>query len=395
MTETLSLTAEGHPRVPESDALAAPGTENLALAFICSAHPALVAGDLDSAATLIDDALATARAAGDRFAETIAWYQRAWLWSVRGDADAAAVEAGRCWAVGRAGAVRLVDALAPVADAAAALARGRSVDAQHALGRAVVGGRAMGFVAFVPGWLADRACLAAQLGDEVLAEDLQAEAKSAVSGLGEGLSAATVTAASAILAWRRGDLAGAERLARVATAGWHDAGAFLDAADGVELLGTLASQRGRWEDGVRLLAAAVSVRHRLGYGGRRPVSVRDAALAARAAAEEAVGAGVFAVLELEGAAMGLDQAVEYAQRRGGGRKRPDAGWAGLTPTERQVVRLVTEGLRNDAIARRLYVTPGTVKNHVSHIFAKLGVGSRAELVAEALRGGDDPRDRSA
>ena len=103
-------------------ARAAPGTENLALAFICSAHPALVAGDLDTAATLIDDALATARAAGDRFAETIGWYQRAWLWSVRGDADAAEVEAGRCWSVGRAGAVRLVDALAPVADAAAALA---------------------------------------------------------------------------------------------------------------------------------------------------------------------------------------------------------------------------------------------------------------------------------
>ena len=94
--------------------------------------------------------------------------------------------------------------------------------------------------------------------------------------------------------------------------------------------------------------------------------------------------------------MGLDEAVEYASRRGGGRKRPDAGWASLTPTERQVVQLVTEGLRNDAIARRMYVAPGTVKNHLSHVFAKLGVESRAELVADALRRGDDPRgDRSA
>ena len=118
-------------------ARAAPGTENLALALICSAHPALVAGDLDTAATLIDEAVATASAAGDRFAEMIACYQRAWLCSVRGDAEAAEAEAGRCWAVGRAGAVRLVDALASVADAAAALAGGRSVDAQHALGRAI------------------------------------------------------------------------------------------------------------------------------------------------------------------------------------------------------------------------------------------------------------------
>jgi predicted ATPase/DNA-binding CsgD family transcriptional regulator len=373
----------------------APGTENLALALICSAHPALVAGDLDTAATLIGEALATARAASDRFAEVIACYQRAWLCSVRGDAKAAAEEAGRCWAVGRTGAVRLVDALAPVADAAAALARGYAVDAQHALGRAVAGGRAMGFVAFVPGWLAERACLAAHLGDEVLAENLMAEAQPLVSAPGERLTAATVAATSAILAWRRGDLAGAERLAREALATWHGAGAFLDAADGVELLGALACQRGRWNDGVRLLAAAVAVRGRLGYRGRRPVSVRDAAMAARAAAEEAVGAEAFALLEQDGTAMGLDAAVEYAQRRGGGRKRPGAGWASLTPTERQVADLVTEGLRNEAIARRLYVTPGTVKNHLSHIFAKLGVESRGELLAVALRRGDDPRGRSA
>lgn len=93
--------------------------------------------------------------------------------------------------------------------------------------------------------------------------------------------------------------------------------------------------------------------------------------------------------------MSLDEAVEYALRRGGGRKRPDAGWASLTPAERQVVQLVTEGLRNDAIARRMYVAPGTVKHHVSHIFAKLGIESRAELVAAARRRGDDPSDRSA
>ena len=72
--------------------------------------------------------------------------------------------------------------------------------------------------------------------------------------------------------------------------GGHGAGASLDTADGVELLGALACPRGRWEDGVRLLAAAAAVRHRLGYGGRRPVSVCDAAMTARAAAEEAVAA---------------------------------------------------------------------------------------------------------
>ena len=45
--------------------------------------------------------------------------------------------------------------------------------------------------------------------------------------------------------------------------------------------------------------------------------------------------------------------------------------------------LVREGLRNDAIARRLFIAPGTVKVHLSHIFAKLGITTRAELAAQA------------
>jgi DNA-binding CsgD family transcriptional regulator len=386
--------ARRHGEAAVVQARAAPGAENLALALICSAHPALVAGDLDTAAALIDEAVATAQTAGDRFAETIAHYQRAWLYSVRGDAEAAAAEAERCWAVGRAGGVRLVGALANVADAAAALAGGHPVDAQHALGRAVAGGRAMGFLAFVPGWLADRACLAAHVGDEALTEELITEATSARARCGR-MATATLTAATAMLAWQRGDLANAERLAREATVSWHRVGASLDAADGVELIGTLACQRGRWEHGLRLLAAAAAVRHRLGYGGRRPGSVREAAVAARASAEQVLGAEACSGFAREGASMSLEEAVDYAQRRGGGRKRPESGWASLTPTERQVVQLVTEGLRNDAIAKRLYVTPGTVKNHVSHIFTKLGVDNRAELVAEAVRRRNDSDGRSA
>ena len=41
------------------------------------------------------------------------------------------------------------------------------------------------------------------------------------------------------------------------------------------------------------------------------------------------------------------------------------------------------GLRNDAIARRLFIAPGTVKVHLSHIFGKLGITTRAELAAQA------------
>ena len=42
-----------------------------------------------------------------------------------------------------------------------------------------------------------------------------------------------------------------------------------------------------------------------------------------------------------------------------------------------------EGLPNDAIARRLLIAPGTVKVHLTHIFAELGIATRAELAAQA------------
>jgi DNA-binding NarL/FixJ family response regulator len=44
---------------------------------------------------------------------------------------------------------------------------------------------------------------------------------------------------------------------------------------------------------------------------------------------------------------------------------------------------VGEGLRNDAIARRLFIAPGTVKVHLTHIFGKLGITTRTELAARA------------
>jgi DNA-binding CsgD family transcriptional regulator len=52
----------------------------------------------------------------------------------------------------------------------------------------------------------------------------------------------------------------------------------------------------------------------------------------------------------------------------------------LTPRERAVCALLAQGLVNKEICRRLEVSHGTVKNHVSNIFAKLGVSSRFELL---------------
>jgi DNA-binding NarL/FixJ family response regulator len=58
----------------------------------------------------------------------------------------------------------------------------------------------------------------------------------------------------------------------------------------------------------------------------------------------------------------------------------------LTWRERQVVDLVTEGLANKAIATRLGISGRTVEGHLNHVFVKLGVVSRTELVRLALAG---------
>jgi len=66
-------------------------------------------------------------------------------------------------------------------------------------------------------------------------------------------------------------------------------------------------------------------------------------------------------------------------------RRAADGWDSLTPTEVTVAELVAEGLSNPEVARRLVVSSRTVATHVSHILAKLGFRTRAEIAAEAAR----------
>lgn len=57
----------------------------------------------------------------------------------------------------------------------------------------------------------------------------------------------------------------------------------------------------------------------------------------------------------------------------------------LTERERQVLKLMAEGLSNGQIAEQLMVTPATVKFHIGSLFAKLGVATRAEAIALAYK----------
>jgi DNA-binding NarL/FixJ family response regulator len=66
---------------------------------------------------------------------------------------------------------------------------------------------------------------------------------------------------------------------------------------------------------------------------------------------------------------------------------PSADLARLTEREREVLALVAQGLSNDEIAARLYLSPLTTKTHVSHIMTKLCARDRAQLVVVAYESG--------
>jgi DNA-binding CsgD family transcriptional regulator len=68
-------------------------------------------------------------------------------------------------------------------------------------------------------------------------------------------------------------------------------------------------------------------------------------------------------------------------RTSGRVSRARTGWGSVTAKESEIALLVTEGLTNPEIAKRLYVSPRTVETHVAHLFRKLGVRSRRELRA--------------
>lgn len=59
----------------------------------------------------------------------------------------------------------------------------------------------------------------------------------------------------------------------------------------------------------------------------------------------------------------------------------------LSPREREIVHLVARGYPNKAIAQTLEISPWTVNTYLRRIFAKLGVTSRAEMVASSMNAG--------
>jgi predicted ATPase/DNA-binding CsgD family transcriptional regulator len=180
-----------------------------------------------------------------------------------------------------------------------------------------------------------------------------------------------------------GEISGAEA---AATEGMHLAvefGIVVSAPDLLETVAALRSDVGSDADAARLFGAAEVAREPLGS-----VRHHDPIFDARAETtgpRDRLGPQAFDEAWTAGRELTLEDALDFALRGRGPRQRPQAGWDALTPTELKVVSLVAEGLSNPQIAERLFISKRTVSTHLSHVFAKVGVASRAELATEATK----------
>jgi DNA-binding CsgD family transcriptional regulator len=150
----------------------------------------------------------------------------------------------------------------------------------------------------------------------------------------------------------------------------------------LDALAEVAAGLGADEDAVRLFAAAERARAEIGVVRVPPEKRHWATIKARL--RETLGDEAYEAARAQGAELSIDDALEWARRARGPRTRPPGGWGSLTPTEARVVALVAEGLTNPQIGERMFISPGTVKTHLAHVFKKLDVHGRGELTAQAV-----------
>ena len=193
-------------------------------------------------------------------------------------------------------------------------------------------------------------------------------------------------AVRALIARADGDLARAGELAAgAAAASPADAFGRLTVWTCLAVLAAVKADAGCPDVAARLAGAAAAFARETGL--TRLPAVADLIDAAAAAARAGLGDEEFSRAWADGERMTLEEAAGYGSRGRGRRQRPARGWASLTPTELTVARAVADGLSNPQIAERMFISRRTVATHLTSIFRKLGVTSRAGLAAAATREG--------
>src|SRR5215212_4149282 len=220
-------------------------------------------------------------------------------------------------------------------------------------------------------------------GDHAAAEAAAEQALAVAEHLGHRGLVARARHQLARVAVVRRDWTAAEQLAHEALVDQSERGDHLDVPDSLDVLAEIAAELDSHQEAARLLGAAGRARAELGLARWQTEQQHAEALTRRL--REALGDDALTKARSEGEALSLDEVVAYVRRARGTRKRPPGGWESLTPTELEIVRHAAAGLTNPEISERMFISRGTVKIHLSHIYAKLGLRNRSEVAAEAMR----------
>ncbi|MDQ1476412.1 MAG: hypothetical protein QOE62_1641 [Actinomycetota bacterium] len=341
---------------------------------IGSAH--LMQGELAEAAVRFDDVLTEAGADGDVIHIYVGLLHLTHVRAYQGETVAARVAADAVVAIG-AELGGALEGMSHLASTVAALAAGDIAAAEAANEAAWQHLTGPSDVVAIQQWRRAEGALGA--GDLIAARRWADQAVLATMGFHRG-EALTTRVRIAIV---QGEPRQAERDAHEALSCTVDSETWLNVPGIFECLASLGIDGGSQHFAARLLGSAHTIRQRMGLV--RFAIHQRAYDATVENLRNTLGNSDFDAAWAAGAALSLEDAISYAQRGRGERTRAASGWESLTPAEREVVSLVTEGLPNKDIAARLFVSPRTVQSHLTHVYTKLGLTSRVQLVREAAR----------
>jgi predicted ATPase/DNA-binding CsgD family transcriptional regulator len=345
-----------------------------------------VQGDFELARTLEEESLAIARELGDR--SQIGWALSCLGCVARSETDYAA--AWRLFSQSR-------DAYREVGDrrgtglstfllGTIAYFQGEYARARELFEESLAIGRAVG----------DRWTIASSLGDlgDVAYREGKLRLARALSE--ESMGVAREMGMARVVAWRlfnlgrialaEGELAEARAFLHRSLSTLREPGDLTRIAVVLEGLAGLAAREHQPDRAFRLVGAAGALRELIGA----PRSPGDEADLERwlAPVRHSGDEQGRAASQAEGRALTLDQAIEYGLADAAS-AQPAAGPAAtqaLSRREREVARLVADGLTNREIAERLIISEGTARVHVSHILDRLGLRSRAQLAVWVAEG---------
>lgn len=343
----------------------------------------LFQGEFSEAHDLLRDVVENAQRVQDRHLRSLGLGFLGYALLHLGDYDAARVACQESLAMGRESGNVLIEARALFALGKIAQAKGDDTTARDLLKESVDLVRAVPMPFFRVTYLAALGDAEAAAGDVDIAREHLDEATRISREAGNKWGLAHALSCLATVYARDDQDDRAEDL-------WHEALALRlkmgDKAGIAECLRNLmhvATKQGSYLEATRLAAAACAIIENIGQV--LPTAEQGRLEETTEMLRTQLSAGDFQSAWTEGQELGIAEAVAYASRGRGERKRPASGWNSLTPAELSVVRLLPEGLSNVEIGERLFISAGTVKVHLSHVYAKLGVSKRAEVAAEAIR----------